>query len=70
MVCRVNIFGGVERQRSGGVHHDIDALHRTIDHTFVANITLDLSDLVAFRIGEVGDVERDNAMAARQEITR
>ena len=55
-VRRIDVLGGVERQRGGGVHHHIGALHAFLQVFLVADVALQKFDLVAFRIIEINQV--------------
>jgi hypothetical protein len=54
----VDVLRRVKRQRRRRVDDNVDPCHRLIDHAFVADVALDLGDLAALRVGEVGNVER------------
>jgi hypothetical protein len=65
-----DVFGLVEGQRRRRMDDDLNALHGLIDLRPIPDVALDLGDLRAFGIIEVGDVQRRDFMPTRQQVAR
>ena len=68
-IGRVDIARRVERERGGGLHHEVDALHCPFDGCSVPNVALNNGDLIAeIGIVERGYVERNDIIAALVQV--
>src|SRR5918911_4228636 len=64
----VDVLGRVERQRCGGVDHEVHLLHRPVHERLVADVALYDLDTTPLRIVKLLDVQRDEHVPALVEV--
>src|SRR5436309_3641816 len=64
----VDVLGRVERQRRGGVDHEVYSLHRPVHELLVTDVALYGLDPTLLRIVELLNVQRDERVAALIEV--
>ena len=69
-VGALDFFGGVERQRGGGVHHHLCAFHGFCDLRSIADVPRHLADFRALGVVEREQVERGHLVPASEQMTR
>src|SRR5919199_5584722 len=64
----VDVLRRVERQRCGGVDHEVHLLHRPVHERLVADVALYDLDLILLRIVELLNVQRGEGIPALVEV--